>query len=99
MPRQNKIKYNSIKTWKQVRPNEKLINCPTDDPLIKLVGAAGNPLAVAKGLKEVINTGGAVWGAVSKELLPRKIQFSTTAELAYLTFIRSEVVFAWKEEF
>ena len=39
MPRQNKIKYNSIKTWKQVRPNEKLIDCPTDDPLMKLVGA------------------------------------------------------------
>lgn len=29
----------STKTWKEVRPNEKIINCPTDDPLYKLVGA------------------------------------------------------------
>ena len=33
-----KIKYEPIKTWKEARPNEKLINCPTNDPIIKLVG-------------------------------------------------------------
>ena len=35
----NKIKNEPIKTWKEARPNEKLINCPTDDPILKLVGA------------------------------------------------------------
>jgi len=39
MRRQTKIKYDSIKTWKQVRPDENLVNCPTDDPIVKLVGA------------------------------------------------------------
>lgn len=29
----------STNRWKEVRPNEKIINCPTDDPLYKLVGA------------------------------------------------------------
>ena len=29
----------STKIWKEVRPNEKIINCPTDDPLNKLIGA------------------------------------------------------------
>ena len=31
-------KYSQTKTWKQARPNEKIINCPTDDPILKLVG-------------------------------------------------------------
>ena len=29
----------STKIWKNKRPNEKIINCPTDDPLYRLVGA------------------------------------------------------------
>ena len=33
-----KNKY-SPKPWEIVRPNEKLIDCPTIDPLIKLLGA------------------------------------------------------------
>ena len=29
----------SVKPWKKVRPKEKIINCPTNDPIIKLLGA------------------------------------------------------------
>ena len=29
----------SLKPWKEVRPKEKIINCPTNDPIIKLLGA------------------------------------------------------------
>ena len=29
----------SAKPWEIVNPNKKLINCPTNDPLIKLLGA------------------------------------------------------------
>lgn len=29
----------SIKSWKEVRPKEKIINCPTNDPIIDLLGA------------------------------------------------------------
>lgn len=29
----------SIKPWKDIRPNEKIINCPTNDPIIQLLGA------------------------------------------------------------
>ena len=29
----------SLKPWKDVRPKEKIINCPTNDPIIALVGA------------------------------------------------------------
>ena len=28
----------SLKPWKIVRPNDILINCPTEDPILKLVG-------------------------------------------------------------
>ena len=29
----------SLKPWKEVRPKEKIINCPTNDPIITLLGA------------------------------------------------------------
>ena len=29
----------SLKPWKEVRPKEKIINCPTNDPIIRLLGA------------------------------------------------------------
>jgi len=29
----------STDPWKDVRPNEKIINCPTIDPVIKILGA------------------------------------------------------------
>ena len=34
----SKNKY-SLDPWKVARPNDLLINCPTNDPLIKLLGA------------------------------------------------------------
>ena len=49
----------------------------------KLVGVAGDPRSIIKGLSELQQTGGAIWGAVSAALVPMAVKRGLIAPHRY----------------